>query len=124
MQLKKAQFEEAWLPVVYAFRSSRFVTTVKSSRYGVSEANDGESSVMRPSAFGVQGTGFIPIGMYTYPRRRTDPATCAALADTAGIIASSNGRASVEPSPLKKVRLGNAILVTIIVSSASETVRS
>ena len=35
-QLRNDAFDDAWLPVVYALRSSRLVTTVRSSRYGVS----------------------------------------------------------------------------------------
>src|SRR5262245_10282666 len=58
--------------------------------------------------------------MYTKPRRRTGFAGVAAIADIAGTIASSSGRATVTPSPRRNVRRGNAILLMIIELSNQE----
>ena len=63
-QLRNAEPAVAWFPpVTAALSTSRLVTTLRWSRYGVSDDNDGDNSVRRPSIFGVQGSGFIPIGM-------------------------------------------------------------
>jgi hypothetical protein len=49
--------------------------------------------------------------------RRTGAAAVRAIADRAGTIASSNGSAKVAPSPRRKVRRGNDILVMIMTST-------
>src|SRR5437016_2768618 len=49
-----------------------------------------------------------------HPRRRTGAAAALARGDSAGIMASSSGSASVAPAPRRNVRRGNDILVIII----------
>ena len=51
--------------------------------------------------------------MYTKPRRLTGLAAVFTTAVSDGIIASSNGSATLAPSPRRKVRRGNASLVMI-----------
>src|SRR5262245_44027975 len=93
--------------------------TVTWSRNGVSEASDGDNAVNRPSLAGIQGSGLIPIGMYTNPRRRTGFAAATAVDVRAGNMASSNGNARVTPAPRRNVRRDKAIFLTIIETSSS-----
>ena len=80
----------------------------------MSDAREGDNSVILPSPCGIQGAGFIPIGMYTKPKRRTGFAAAGVIAESAGTIASNKGNDNVTPIPRRNVRRGRTFFVTII----------
>ena len=100
------------------------VTTVSCSLIGSSGLRIGVNWPSLPLPSGVQRAWSHPIGMNTYPIRRTDLAGVWARAVIAGIIASSSGSASVACTPFRNVRRGSAFFVMIMSNSSSETVRS
>jgi hypothetical protein len=108
--LKKEEFEVACDPG-YAGLNSIFVNTVAWSLTGASESRIGESSSSVLSLRGVHLDWSQPIGMNTYPRRRTPLAAVLEVAVAAGTIASSSGNASDAPTPLRKVLRGIYFLV-------------
>ncbi len=57
-----------------------------------------------------------PLGMNTAPNRVRGVAGVCASAVKDGTIASSSGKATVAPTPLRNVRRGNAVLVRNVIS--------
>src|ERR1700722_8900316 len=78
----------------------------------------GVNSKSAPTVFGVQNPGRSPSGTKIAPNRRCGFAAVLARAVRAGTIDSSSGSARVTPTPRRKVRRGNDILVMNMVASS------
>src|SRR6185369_10720506 len=74
--------------------------------------------------FGYQSSSRMPFGTYVQSMRGVGFAAVRDIADSAGTIASSSGSPTVTPTPRRKVRRGNAILVMNIVISSIRCSRS
>jgi hypothetical protein len=74
----------------------------------------GDNSPNRSPPAGVQRLISQPMGIKTKPSLRTGRAGVRVMAVTAGIMASSSGRAMVAPMPRRKVRRGRDFLVRIM----------
>src|SRR5690349_6415696 len=68
----------------------------------------GGNAKSAPAVAGFHWSWMTPLAMYTNPSLGVD---FTPLAESAGVIASSQGNAIVAPIDLKKVRLGKARLV-------------
>ena len=86
-----------------------------SCRNGSSGFITRENSKPAPAPFGVQSGIVMPFGTYVKPRRTGRPWKRAAA--NAGVIASSMGSAMTAPTPLRKLRRGRCVRVTIMVCS-------
>src|SRR5580658_6343658 len=85
------------------------------SRNGSRGFRIGENSKPAPSVAGVHLSITAPCGTYTNPRRGEGFAAVLLSAVCAGSMESSNGRASVTPTPRRNVRRGRCFFVMNII---------
>ena len=95
------------------------LSTSSCRRWASSGLNVGVSSKALPSAAGVQCSMMMPFGTYTVQKRGTGRAGVFASAVSAGTIPSSNGNASVAPTPRSTVRRGMAFLAIIMIPTSA-----